>query len=352
VTLTPAQANQAATLSLGPIDDFDLTWVNGRTIGSSAFEARKYPLPAKLLKAGDNLIVVNVLDTYANGGMYGPAAKRTLEFADGSSVPLPDWEYQIAPAGMANPPRAPWEATAGGSMLYNGMIAPLGKFGLRGVVWYQGESNATVPDGKRYEAQLRTLMADWRRQFAAPLPFLVVQLPNYGALAKAPVESGWALTREAVRRAVAADGNAGLVVTYDLGNRDDVHPTNKQDVGRRLSRAARHVVFGEPLSAWGAQPESARRDGGNVVVSFGAFEGELVVYNAKDPAAFELCGAAAGTCKFVSARLTGGSNVTLDAADVPEPTRVRFCWADSPLCNLYDTAGLPVGPFEIPVGAR
>jgi sialate O-acetylesterase len=233
-------------------------------------------------------------------------------------------------------------------MLYNGMIAPLGRLGLRGVVWYQGESNATVPDGKRYQAQLRILMADWRRQFDAPLPFLVVQLPNYGALAKTPVESGWALTREAMRRAVAADGNAGLVVTYDIGNRDDVHPTNKQEVGRRLARAARHVVFGEPASASGAQPKSARRDGGNVVVAFGEFEGELAVYNSRDPAAFELCGEAAGSCKFVSARLTGDS-VTLDAAEVPGPTRVRFCWADSPLCNLYDGASLPVGPFEIEV---
>ena len=349
VTLTAAQAKQAATLSLGPIDDFDLTWVNGRTIGSGAFEERKYPLPAKLLKPGDNLIVVNVLDTYANGGMYGPAAKRALQFADGSSIPLPGWEYQIAPAGMANPPRAPWEATAGGSMLYNAMIAPLGRFGLRGVVWYQGESNASVPDAKRYEGQLRTLMADWRRQFGASLPFLVVQLPDYGALAKMPVESGWALTREAVRRAVAADGNAGLAVTYDLGNRDDVHPTNKQEVGRRLARAARHVVFGESLSASGAQPKSARREGGSVVVSFGDFEGELVAYNAKDPSAFELCGSAAGTCKFVSARLTGGGTVTLDAAEVADPTRVRFCWADSPLCNLYDSTDLPVGPFELSV---
>ncbi len=349
VRLSAAQAKLGATLSLGPIDEVDLTWVNGRAIGSSAGGDRKYPVPAKLLKAGENLVVVNALDTYASGGMYGTGEKRALQFADGTSIPLRGWEYQIAPAGVTNPPRAPWEPTAGNSMLYNAMIAPLRKFGVRGVAWYQGESNTSVPEGKRYESQLRALMADWRKQFDTPLPFLVVQLANYGPMAKTPVESGWALTRDAERRAVEADGNAGLVVTYDIGNRDDVHPTNKQEVGRRLARAARHVVFGESLSASGAQPKSARRDGGNVVVTFGDFEGALTVYNAKDPSAFELCGAAEGSCQFVSARLSGGGSVTLDAGDVPAPARVRFCWADSPLCNLYDGAGLPVTPFEIAV---
>src|SRR6185436_2346231 len=187
------------------------------------------------------------------------------------------------------PPRAPWEPTAGMAMLYNAMIAPLGRYGLRGAVWYQGESNVSLPEGHRYQAQLQGLFADWRKQFAAPLPFLVVQLANYGAIPKAPVESGWALTRDSQRRAVVADGNAGLAVTIDIGNRDDVHPTNKQEVGRRLARAARHVVFGEKISASGAQPVAALRSGGEVQVTFGELEGSLVVYNSRDPSAFELC---------------------------------------------------------------
>jgi len=168
-------------------------------------------------------------------------------------------------------------------------------------------------------------------------------------MAPAPVESGLALTRDAQRRAVAVDGNAGLVVTIDIGNRDDVHPTNKQEVGRRLARAARHVVFGEKLSPSGAVALAAKRDGGNVMVTFAEAEGDLVVHSSRDPAAFELCGAAEGSCKFVSARLAGGSQVSLDGSGMGEATRVRFCWADSPLCNLYDRAGLPVGPFEVAV---
>jgi sialate O-acetylesterase len=347
VKLTAAQAKQAATVNLGVVDEIDLVFVNGRAVGSGPCCAeRSYLLPAGVLKAGDNLVAVNVLDTYALGGMYGPADKRNLQFADGSKVPLTGWEYLQAADGMV-PPRAPWEPTAGIAMLYNAMIAPLGPYGFRGVVWYQGESNSSVPEGHRYQAQLQGLMADWRRQFGAPLPFLVVQLANYGAVA--PVESGWALTRDAERRAVAADGNAGLAVTIDIGNRDDVHPTNKQEVGRRLARAARHLIFGDKTSPSGAEPAAATRSGADVVVSFANDGSKLVVKGSRDPAAFEVCGAATASCRYVRARLTGDATVALEAGEVAVPTRVRFCWGDSPLCNLYDTSGLPVGPFEIEI---
>jgi len=351
VKLTSAQAKQAATLSLGQIDEVDITFVNGRAVGSSpCCGERKYALAAGTLRAGDNVVVVNVLDTYASGGMYGPADKRVLELADGKKIPLVGWEFNIAPG--LTPPRAPWEPTAGIGMLYNAMIAPLGKFGLRGAVWYQGESNTSVPEGRSYQALLRALMADWRRQFGANMPFLVVQLANYGPMATEPVESGWALTREAQRRAVVADGNAGLAVTYDIGNRDDVHPTNKQEVGRRLARAARSVVYGEKISAYGAQPLAANHDtiiGVDwIVVKFKVFDGPLAVYHSKEPSAFELCGKKEGSCRFAKA-VMDGENVLLRSEDVPDPKRVRFCWADSPLCNLYDAAGLPVVPFEIEV---
>jgi len=349
VKLTAAQAKQAATINLGVVDEVDLVFVNGRAVGSGPCCAeRSYLLPAGTLKAGDNLVAVNVLDTYANGGMYGAAEKRNLQFADGSRVPLTGWEYLQAADGLV-PPRAPWEPTAGIAMLYNAMIAPLGRYGFRGVVWYQGESNSSVPEGQRYQAQLQGLFADWRRQFDAPLPFLVVQLANYGAVPVAPVESGWALTRDAERRAVAADGNAGLAVTIDIGNPADVHPTNKQEVGRRLARAARHAIFGERISASGAEPAGAARSGGNVRVSFANDGGKLVVKGSRDPSAFELCGSAAGSCRYVRASLGSENTVLLEAGDVAAPARVRFCWGDSPLCNLYDDSGLPVGPFELEI---
>ena len=138
------------------------------------------------------------------------------------------------------------------------MIAPIGPYGIRGAVWYQGETNADEPAG--YEKLLGGLMASWRSQFGADLPFLIVQLPNFGAVPTSPVESNWADLREAQRRAVAADGHAGLAVTIDIGERDNLHPANKQDVGRRLARAARRVIYGEAIAPSGPVPLSARRE--------------------------------------------------------------------------------------------
>ncbi len=346
--LTASQARQAARLSLGMADDVDVTWVNGRAVGNTfGLEPRLYGLPAKLLKAGDNLVVVNVHDFWGNGGLYGAAAERALLLADGTRIALTDWEYQVAPRDLW-PPHAPWETLNGVNVLYNAMIAPLGKYGLRGVAWYQGEANGALDDARRYEALLHGLMADWRRQFAAPLPFLVVQLASWNSLAAAPVDSGWARLRDAQRRAVAADGNAALAVTIDIGDRIDIHPMNKQDVGRRLARAARHLVYGEKISPSGAQPEAAQRVTEGVLVTLGGFDGDLRVIGAKDPAGFELCGATQESCRFVRAELRKQQVLLTDDA-AANATRVRFCWADYPLCNLFDTTGLPVGPFELDV---
>ena len=348
VKLSAAQAKQAATISLGVIDDVDLVWINGRAMASGfGGGERSYAVPAGMLKAGDNLVVVNDFNMWGNGGMHG--AGQALHFADGTTVPLAEWNYQRPPPGLWAP-RAPWEPIAGINILYNGMIAPLGKFGLRGVAWYQGEANAGLDDANRYQQQLQALFTDWRRQFESPLPFLVVQLANWNPLATAPMDSGWARLRDAQRRAVTADGRASLAVTIDIGNRDDIHPTNKQEVGKRLARAARHVVYGEKLSAFGAQPKSARRVDSGVDVLLGDFDGELRVIGSKDPGGFELCGLTQDTCHFVRAELRAGGAVHLEDAATGAVTRVRFCWADSPLCNLFDTEGLPVGPFEIEIG--
>jgi sialate O-acetylesterase len=348
VKLTAAQAKQAAKLSMGSIDDVDVTWVNGRAIGNTfGLEPRLYALPAKLLKAGDNLVTVNVHDFWGNGGLYGPAADRALVLADGTRVSIEGWEYQVAPPNLW-PPHAPWETLNGVDVLYNAMIAPLGRYGLRGVAWYQGEANAGLDDAKKYEPLLRALMNDWRQRFGAPLPWLVVQLANWNPLAKSPVDSGWARLRDAQRRAVAADGNAGLAVTIDLGDRIDIHPMNKQDVGKRLARAARHVVYGEKISPSGAQPQSASRVAEGVLVKLGDYDGDLQVIGARDPSGFELCGATQESCRFVRADLRKEGVLLTDAA-AASATRVRFCWADSPLCNLFDTTGLPVGPFELDV---
>ncbi|WOB26331.1 MULTISPECIES: sialate O-acetylesterase [Xanthomonas] len=349
IELTAAQAAQEATLLLGPVDELDQTWVNGRGVGSSygADQARRYTLPRGHLHAGRNSIVLNVLNTYRRGGLLGDASSRALQFADGSTLPLDaPWQYQIVSPQLGTPPRAPWSSAAGLTTLYNGMIAPLGQLGLRGVLWYQGESNAG--DAVHYPALLQAWQRDWRARFGAQLPLLIVQLANYGAPPTQPTESGWAQLREAQRRFVADDAHAGLAVAIDIGDRYDIHPANKQELGRRLARAARRVVYGEAIAPSGPVSRSARRDGDSIRIAFDDVDAALLSYGNDAPIGFEVCAAAANSCRYTSATLQG-REVSLRIPSGITATRVRYCWADSPVCTLYDRSGLPAGPFELPI---
>jgi sialate O-acetylesterase len=352
--VTAAQAAQPATLALGGIDEVDETWVNGRVVRNTFGwgTRRTYQLPAGRLHAGTNLLVLNVLSTYDAGGMMGPADAMSLTFADGTTIALGEhWRYRAVARQVGRPPRAPWETHHGVTTLYNAMIAPLGPYRLRAVAWYQGESNTET--ASEYAGRLRELMASWRAQFGAPdLPFLIVQLPNFGAIPTRPMESDWANLREAQRRAVAADPHAALAVTIDIGEPGELHPANKREVGRRLASAARHVVYGEATPASGPAAMSARRESGNVVVSFADVTERLQTYSAGVAIGFELCGTAAGSCRFVAGTVDGSRVVLPVPADTEAPARVRFCWGPSPVSNLSDASGLVPGPFELPVDDR
>lgn len=350
VTLTAAQAAGEATLHLGPADDLDVTWVNGRWIGGQEGwqTPRTYAVPAGTLREGRNVIAVGVLDTGGGGGLWGPAADKRLTLADGSVVSLADpWRRRVsAPiAGLTRLPRTPWIGGSGVTTLSNGMIAPLEGYGLAGFAWYQGESNIGDPEG--YRRLLPGLIADWRARFDNDdLPFFAVQLANFGPPASTPTDSGWAALREAQRETMEADGNAGLAVAIDIGDRYDIHPTNKQEVGRRLALAVRSMAWDEDGVPASPSPRDARAVGDTVVVRFDRVGQGLVVLGAARPIGFELCGS--DGCRFVDARVEG-ETVVLDATGVREPATVRFCWADSPVCNLYGDDGLPAAPFDLPV---
>jgi sialate O-acetylesterase len=180
------------------------------------------------------------------------------------------------------------------------------------------------------------------------LPFLIVQLANYGQAPTAPGESEWADLREAQRLAVKSDPRAGLAVAIDIGDRYDIHPANKQEVARRLARAARHIIYNDPSPPSGPTPASARREGETVAVEFTDVTGKLVTYSAAEPIGFELCSSAPDSCEFADAQIKG-NRVLLSGGNAASATRVRFCWADSPVCTLYDEARLPAGPFQMQV---
>jgi sialate O-acetylesterase len=349
VNLSAQQAQQGATLLLGRVDDVDMTWINGSVVGSTAGPdtERAYELPQGTLKKGANTIVVNALDLWGPGGIWGASASRALKLQDGTSIPLDGrWEYRIVPKSFGEPLRAPWDETAGQTIIGNAMIAPLGNYQMRGVLWYQGESN--TEEAHRYEALLTHWIEDWRGRFGEDATLLIVQLANYGPPPAHPTESGWAEVRDAQRRVVAKDDNAGLAVTIDIGDRFDIHPVNKQQVGYRLARAARHVIYGDSITPSGPVPKRAHRQGDAVLVDFTDIDGALVAYSSDHPIGFELCEAEPKSCSYALATIEGNS-VRLTAPNASGATRVRFCWADSPVCTLYDGASLPAGPFEIAI---
>jgi sialate O-acetylesterase len=135
-------------------------------------------------------------------------------------------------------------------------------------------------------------------------------------------------------------------VTIDLGERDDIHPVNKRDVGIRIARAARHVAYGEAIAPTGPAVRSATLEAGRVVVSFRDVEGRLLTYSSSQAIGFELCGAAPGTCRFASGTVEA-DRVAIPTDGGAPPARLRFCWGGDPVCNLSDGSGLPVGPFEL-----
>jgi sialate O-acetylesterase len=157
------------------------------------------------------------------------------------------------------------------------------------------------------------------------------------------VESLWSDVREAQPKTAEADARSALVVTFDIGDAKNLHPTNKQAIGQRLAIAARHLVYGEAIAPSGARVTQARRDGDGIVVSFKDVTGVLSAYNGQ-PNAFELCDA--NSCRWARATLAN-NQVTL--ADPGTAARVRYCWGDSPICTLTDASGLPAGPFEVPI---
>ncbi|HEX6259301.1 MAG TPA: beta galactosidase jelly roll domain-containing protein, partial [Woeseiaceae bacterium] len=350
--LSQDQALQDALLELGGIDEVDVTWINGRFIGSRFGwgSERTYEVPSGVLQPGRNFLAVNVLSTWDSGGMLGPEDSVRLQFADGDSRPLTEgWEYRQVPLEFGLPPRAPWESIGGLTGLFNAMIAPLQGLRLTGALWYQGETNAGDP--APYAGLLTALIEDWRRRFGGSLKFLVVQLPNFGARPSGPSESGWAAIRDAQRRVARADADTGLIVTVDAGDNFDLHPANKQVVARRAAEVASTMIFGERGIVDGLSPSRAVRRNEEIVIDFDLAGDSLRVVGDDRPIAFEVCTNDQPSCRYAEARLQD-NRIYLAGVGLQDATRVRHCWADAPICNLYGASGLPVGSFEIAIESQ
>lgn len=337
--LTEAQAKAGGTLSVGALDDLDLTWVNGRPVGYTFGWGveRHYKVPAAYLKPGKNSVLIAVNNMWDTGGFFAGPDRLFFEPASGAPISLgTGWEYSIGTVDGV-PPRAPWDANAGLGVMSNYMIAPLGPMRLAGVAWYQGESDVGQPD---YDVKLRELFAGWRRQFGPQTRMLVVQLADFGARTDKPVESGWARLRQEQLEAVAADANAALVTAIDIGEATDIHPANKNDLGKRLALAAE----GKPMP----MPQSAVLSGETLTVSFTGVEGGLHALGGPYALGVELCGEAQDSCHYVLPALYG-DRMLIPVTDGKPVTKLRYAWSDAPVVNLYDGRGLPVPGFELQV---
>jgi sialate O-acetylesterase len=328
-------------LHLGAIDDMDTTWVNGRFAGSEKVwnAPRVYRLPAGTLRAGRNVIAVRVLDTGGGGGLWGGGHAMQLVRGDepARSIPLGGaWRYQSSASLRDRPPPPADVAGTSGTptVLYNGMIAPLLPYAIRGVIWYQGESNAG--QAQLYRRLFPNLVADWRRAWGqGDFPFLYVQIAPFKEM---PPE-----IREAQRLALGAIPNSAMVVTLDVGDANDIHPPAKKPVGERLALAARALAYGETLEYSGPLFESLRTDGRRAILKFSHADSGLVARGG-ELKGFTVCGAD-GVFQPARARIVGDT-VEVSADTVPAPTAVRYAWANAPEGNLFNGAGLPASPFS------
>lgn len=333
----PAElAGKEGMIHLGKIDDEDTTWINGQRIGSDKRwqNERNYTVPVGVLKAGRNVIAVRMINNTGAGGWTSGAAELHLDVG-GTAIPLSgEWQARLG----VDFAKKPMLSLAGRSIdlparLYNAMIAPLPPFPIKGVIWYQGESNNNRP--AQYRRLLPTLIRDWRAQWKQPeLPFLVVQIAPHNQMTPE--------LREAQLQTVLNTPGTALVVTTDVGDARDIHPADKGPVGARLALAARAVAYGEDIEFSGPFFQKMTADGPKRVLHFSHAEG----LQAKDGPlkGFEIAGADG---QFVSAEATiHDGTVIVGSPEVSDPVAVRYGWSNVPDGNLFNAAGLPASPFR------
>jgi sialate O-acetylesterase len=326
-------------LHLGAIDDIEATWVNGRFVGSGKVwnQLRVYRLPVGTLKPGRNVIAIRVLDTGGGGGLWGGEARRLVCANHASRAIALDGEWRYQPSVFSHnappPPVDPSLSSGTPTVLFNGMIAPLVPYAIRGVIWYQGEANSG--QSQLYRRVFPNLVADWRRTWAqGEFPFLYVQIAPFKEM---PPE-----IREAQRLSLATIPNSAMAVTLDVGDANDIHPTDKKPVGERLALAARGLVYGERLEYSGPLFESHYVDGASVVLKFSHIGGGLVARDG-ELKGFTIAGADK-VFRPAHAKIVGDT-VEVFGDQLQNPTAVRYAWANVPEGNLFNNAGLPASPF-------
>lgn len=337
-------AGKTAVIQLGPIDDNDITWINGKQIGSTEGYAvnRMYSIPENILVEGSNSIMVKVVDQYGGGGLYGKPADLYLEVNGKKYSLVGDWSYQ---ASVTNKdfdfvePSPNMQA----SLLYNAMINPIIQLPITGAIWYQGENN--VSQAYNYRTLFPTMIEDWRSKWNDQFPFYWVQLANYLAKDDRPQESMWAELRLAQTETLDLPKTGQAVIT-DIGEANDIHPRNKQDVGKRLALITlnkdydkKDVIYSGPTF------NSFVIENSNTIIKFDNVGHGL--YTPNKYGYVEGFMVAGEDKKFEWAKAyIDGDKVVISSPKVKIPVAVRYSWGDNPDVNLFNSEGLPACSFK------
>ena len=347
IEIPASMTGVAAKVFLGRVMDADILYINGKQVGATTYQypQRRYNVPPDLLRAGKNLFVVKVTNSGGKGGFVPD--KPYCIFSGKDTIDLIGyWQYKV---GEVFPPRNLGEGGGGGisaqnqpAALYNAMIAPLTNYAIKGILWYQGESNS----GRAGEyAKLQPAqIADWRNHWGqGNIPFLYVQLPNFMDANYLPSESQWAALRESQLRSLSVP-NTGMAVAIDLGEWNDIHPDNKKDVGERLALIAQKLSYGENITYSGPLYQSAAIEGNKITISFTHTGSGLKASDDEELREFAIAGA---DKKFIwaTAKIEGDKVVVWNET-IANPLYVRYAWADNPDVNLYNKEGLPASPFR------
>ncbi len=327
-------------LILGTVIDADDTYINGVLIGNTGYlyPPRRYNIPKGLLKAGKNTITVRMIMTQNIGGFVDdmPYFIRV----GNEQIPISGtWKYKV---GCIIKPQAPTTFFQYKPIgVYNGMIYPLRNYSIRGVLWYQGESNTGHPYD--YKELFETVINDWRKLWNnTNLPFYYVQLPNHCPWRLEPEISGWAQVREAQRQLLKLP-NTGMAVIIDAGMYNDLHPWDKKTVGERLSLWALNNVYGEQNVCSGPIYNNMVIEGNKIRIFFD-YVGSGLLIRGDRLNTFEISDR--DGVFYPAEALIEDDSVVVYSKKVSNPVRVRYAWADNPEgANLYNKEGLPASPF-------
>lgn len=342
IVISKEDAGKEAILELAKVDDDDVTYINGVEVGTTIGYNKKriYKIPTGVLKEGSNSIAVRITDYTGGGGIWGDETDLKLTIGN-TVIPLyGKWKFQVVDVTIGISPNSyP-------SLLFNAMINPLIPYAFQGVLWYQGEANANRAE--QYKKAFPTMIADWREKWnQGDFPFYFVQLSTFDEFGgNSNKGSRWAELREAQSFTLETVANTGMAVTTDIGNAKDIHPINKQDVGKRLAAIALNKVYHKNVIFSGPTFKSMEIKGNQIILTFENIGSGLMTPNKYGYLeGFEIAGA--DKVFHYAKAYIDGDKVVVYNVDVQNPVAVHYGWADDAGdCNLYNAEGFPASPFR------